>query len=410
MKSVNKLTIIISLIIFSTIYSIKTNSKRNTAPIISTPSQGPLSVPAFPINNVIANSQPVTGSFPTTPQNVNMTEVFATLFTDPTRSTYECPCKKTPEELNALKVNITEDGAVWAVPRKKPNYYEQKKLGWEASAYLIDFLDPVLQKIIVNEFDRIFKEAQKIAPLPNFLEPYSLQRILGLNGAFVTPREELVKRMTALSPKFKIEDWEASISVAQLESIIKEWAWHYDPIQQFPGKFIVDLFDFDGDGRLNGREFIIAAIMNNQKVVDGPKKCKNCMESIIEKFIDPIYLYLDCASKDSITAEQMWMGLQKLKRTTLGYDMFKCTLEAGKYRTSAINDFILKSHKIVEGRLSKLEFRLGVLQSYWDRHVDSNKVYLDDGRNMKNLRWVNNGEIDTVCERIKQHIELNKGV
>jgi hypothetical protein len=341
----------------------------------------------------------------------NITEVFNKLFTDPTRSEFKCPCKKTPEQLNAEKVNITEDGAVWATPQKKENFYEKKRIGWDASSYFFDYIDPVLQKSIVTEFDRIFKEAQRMAAPANFKDPYTLERLLGINAAGQIPsKDELVKRITSLNPKFNAAQWETSISVAQMEAILKQWSWYYDASRQFPGKYIVDKFDFDGDGRLNAREFIIAVIMNNKNVVTGPQKCKNCLESVIESLITPIYMYLDCGNTNTVSAEQLWIGLQKLKKDVKGYDVFKCALENGKYRTSAMNDFILKSHKEIEGKLTLQEFRLGILTGYWDRHIEGNKIFLDDTKNMKKLRWANNGEIDIVCERIKNNIQKNKGI
>jgi len=340
----------------------------------------------------------------------NLTEVFSRLFTDPTRNSVVCPCKKSAEELNALKVNITADGSVWSAPRKKENYHEKKKHGWEASAYLFDYLDDVLQKKIVSEFDRIFKEAQKMPEPQGYKEPYSLDRLLGMNaGNAVPPKEELIKKITAISPGFNAAVWDTAITCGKMNSIVKQWNWYADSSQPDVGKYIVDRYDFDGDGRLNAREFIIAMIRNNKKVVEGVKKCKNCMEDVALNLIDPIYLYLDCSGNNMLTAEQMWNTLPKLKRSTMGYDLFKCQLEAGRYRTSSINDFILKSHGLTNGKLTREEFRLGVLMGYWDRQTDTSKIYLDDARNMKSMRWANNGNVDTVCERIKNSIERNRG-
>ena len=178
-----------------------------------------------------------------------------------------------------------------------------------------------------------------------------------------------------------------------------------------PGQYIVDKYDFNGDGRLDAREFIIAMINNNKKVIEGLKKCRNCMETIILSKLDPIYMYLDCSSNSMVSAEQMWAGFQKLKRSTLGYDIFKCQLDSGKYRTSAINDFILKAHKLVDGKVTKEEFRSGILTGYWNRQTDNTKVFLDDGRNLKTLRWGGqNGNVDIICERIKNNISAAKGI
>jgi hypothetical protein len=339
----------------------------------------------------------------------NMTQLIANLFFDPVHPP-ECSSSKDDKELDeANAVNITEDGTVWSLPRPKTNYHEKKKLGWDSSAYFFDFLDDVLQKDIVTEFDRIFKEAQKIKPSPDYKDPYALDRILGLNGKSVPPKEELYKKIISISPSFNPSVWESSISIGQIQIILSEWNWFTNTAKTDPAKYLVDRYDYDGDGRLNPREFLIAMIRNNKRVVDGEKKCKNCMEHIIATKIDPIHIFLDCGAKDQITSEQIWAGLKKLKRSKLGYDIFKCTLEGGKYRTSAVNDFVLKSHQMVEGKLTKVEFRLGILTGYWDRQTDNTKIYLDDAHNMKKLRWAQDGNVDIVCERINSSLKKAKG-
>ena len=286
----------------------------------------------------------------------NVTQLIANLFKDPTHPP-ECKSDKpSKEDEQANAVNITEDGTVWSLPRQKTNYHEKKKIGWDASAYLFDYLDDILQKDMVSEFDRIFKEAQKVQPQAGFKDPYSLDKMLNLNGANIPPKEELFKKIASVSPSFNPTVWESSISIGQMETIIKEWSWYSNPSKPNPAKYIVDKYDYDGDGRLNSREFTIAMIRNNKRVVDGAKKCKNCLENIIANKIDPMYIFLDCGAKDQITSEQIWSGLGTLKRSTLNYDIYACTLDGGKYRTSAINDFVLKSQKIVEGKLTKEEF------------------------------------------------------
>jgi hypothetical protein len=341
----------------------------------------------------------------------NMTQLIANLFFDTTHPP-ECLSgkdKKDEEEEQANAVNITDDGTVWSLPRPKPNKHEKKKLGWDSSAYFFDYLDDVLQKDIVKEFDRIFKEAQKIQSPADYKDPYALEKILGLSGKNVPPKEELYKKIVSISPSFNPSVWESSISIGQMQTILKEWNWFANTAKPDPAKYIVDRYDFDGDGRLNPREFLIAMIRNNKRIVEGEKKCNNCMEHIIATKIDPIHIFLDCGAKDQITAEQIWVGLQKLKRPKLGYDIYKCSLEAGKYRTSAVNDFILKSHKMVEGKLTKEEFRLGLLTGYWDRHTDNNKIYLDDSHNMKTMRWAQDGNVDIICEKILSSIKKAKG-
>lgn len=394
MKSLNTIKIILisSAVLFCAVWSMNLRTGSGSSPA--------------PVASAVAPPLQTTSS----QANVaNVTQLIANLFKDPTHPP-ECKSDKpSKEDEQANAVNITEDGTVWNLPRQKVNFHEKKKLGWDASAYLFDYLDDILQKDIVTEFDRIFKDAQKIQPQAGFKDPYSLDKMLNLNGANIPPKEELYKKIASVSPSFNPSIWETSISIGQIETIIKDWSWYANPSKPDPAKYIVDKYDYDGDGRLNSREFIIAMIRNNKRVVDGAKKCKNCLENIISTKIDPMYIYLDCGAKDQITSEQMWTGFATLKRSSLNYDIYKCTLDGGKYRTSAINDFVLKSQKIVEGKLTKEEFRLGLLTGYWDRQTDNTKVFLDDGHNMKKMRWAGDGQTDIVCERIKASIEKNKG-
>jgi hypothetical protein len=65
-----------------------------------------------------------------------------------------------------------------------------------------------------------------------------------------------------------------------------------------------------------------------------------------------------------------------------------------------MNDFILKNMKTYEGYVNKQEFQLGILLGFWDRQIDSQKVFCDDCQSMKNSRWDIKGNVDKVCLRI----------
>jgi hypothetical protein len=336
-----------------------------------------------------------------------MTQIFTEMFTDPMRKDIPCPCEKLEDDDEENDI-VVGDGIIRAIPHKKTNFYEKKKMGWEASAYFFDFIDPAFRDIVVAEFDRIFKEAQKMVPPNGYKDPYTLAGILGLNPANLPSEAEMISKLKTLWPTWNVDIWRTSITCGQMAAIIEQWSWNFDTSHNNPAKKLVDHYDFDGDGRLNAREFLIAMIQNNKKVIDGPKKCRNCMEKVIETKIDPMFMYFDCASYNIITAEQIWIGLTKLIRPTKGFDIFKCSLESGKYRTAAINDFILKAHKLVNGKVTKEEFRNGILLGYWDRQTDDTHVYVDDGKNLKNLRWGSNGEIDIMCEKILSTIKKNR--
>jgi len=42
---------------------------------------------------------------------------------------------------------------------------------------------------------------------------------------------------------------------------------------------------------------------------------------------------------------------------------------------------------VKEGRVTRTEFRVGLLLGYWDRQTEKTSVLNDDSRTMKNLRW-----------------------
>jgi len=148
-------------------------------------------------------------------------------------------------------------------------------------------------------------------------------------------------------------------------------------------------------------------IRNNKKIVDSPnEKCKNCLELVIQK-IDPMYLYADCNQDNRVSAEELWKSMGNLKRTILNkYNMYACKLDNGNYRTSAVNDFVLKGiDNKGDGKMTKEQFRMAVLMGYWDRQTDNSQIFLNDARNLKATRWSEAGVVDTMCTRIQQSIE-----
>jgi len=163
----------------------------------------------------------------------------------------------------------------------------------------------------------------------------------------------------------------------------------------------VDRYDFDGDGRLNPREFIIMSIIHNKNVLG--TTCKHCYNDIITKKIDPIFRFLDCNNDGKINSEDMWANFEGLKRAPANsgkYNIYGCTIKGKKYRTGSMNDFIIKNMKSFDGYLTKEEFRAAVLLGYWDRQTDIEKIYPDDTRTFKQLRWGTDGGTDVVCQRI----------
>lgn len=339
--------------------------------------------------------------------------LFCDLFTDPDRKINSCECMKENDPNYDPLLNQDVGGTNWNVPRVKRNIYEEKKQGFGPSAYLFDFLDDIFQKEITTEFLRIFNEARSMSISPDYKEPYTLEAILGytsLDGPKID-EEVLLNKVKSISPSFNSDTWRISITCAQIDKILKQWKWQYDFTKTDPAKILVDTYDYDGDGRLNPREFLIAMIMNNKKVVDtaSSQRCLNCFDKIIETLIDPIFSYMDCSMVNVVSADDIWKNFRFLKRSRGDvFNMYSCKLENGSYRTSAVNDFLLKAHRAIDGRLNKEEFRYGVLVGYWDRHTDSMKIYQEDTKNLKNTRWSADGVRDVVCDRIQEAIRKVK--
>jgi len=180
---------------------------------------------------------------------------------------------------------------------------------------------------------------------------------------------------------------------------IKEFKWNTRPNDKNYIRKLVDQFDFDGDGRLNPREFIIMAIVHNKNILG--TTCLNCFNNIIAKKIDPVFQFLDCNNDGKISSEDMWEGLMQLKRPDERYNIYDCTIKGKKYRTNSVNDFFIKNMKNEnDGFLTKEDFRAAILLGYWDRHVDTEKIIKDDARLFKKLRWSDEGDTDIVCQRI----------
>jgi len=68
-------------------------------------------------------------------------------------------------------------------------------------------------------------------------------------------------------------------------------------------------------------------------------------------------------------------------------------------RTSAINDFVLKSHDSKNGLLTKEEFVSWVLFGFWNRQVEPTKVLEWDERSLLNLRW-NQWKVDIYHDQV----------
>jgi hypothetical protein len=333
-------------------------------------------------------------------------ELFAELFEDPERNTNHCDAPSIEEgddDLNKYGEQEGE-GKGFNVPSVKRNKNADKQIGQGLSAYLFDYLDELLFKPIITEFQRIWTEASKKTPFEGYIEPYDWYEIIRQNfgGQLPTGEDDLFAKIKSLQPSFNSDVYKTSLTMGQLERIIKEWNWSIDQTKANPVKALLDKYDYNGDGRLSAKEFLIAMIKTNKKVWDtiGLRACNNCMIQIIQQYIDPIYNYSDCSNSNQIGAESLWRNFEYLKTNKGKYNIYICQLDTGAYRTTSLSDFVMKSQKTVEGKLSKDEFRKGILMGYWLRNVSDGKVDSTGALSGKLGRWTNNGETDTICKKI----------
>ena len=329
--------------------------------------------------------------------------VWSSFFT----KTQESSCSATNTKYNLRKIKKRRGNKL---PTKKANKWD-KKYGYGLAAYFFDYIDTVFQKEITSEFKLLYEKVKNIelAPESEYSDPYSIDKIIlrltkkrvpkscDYNNPLLLAKLKEISEINNSS--FDEKSYANSITAPMIYAAVKQFQWKYDSTLNDWPKNIVDTYDFDGDGRLNPREFILMTIINNKNILGG--FCKYCYNDILRKLIDPIFFFIDCNNDGLITSEDMWHQFMELKRPDFKkYNIYKCVINGKKYRTSAMNDFILKNMKTYEGYVNKQEFQLGILLGYWDRQIDSQKVFCDDCQSMKNSRWDIKGNVDKVCLRI----------
>lgn len=342
-------------------------------------------------------------------------EIFKELFT-----TQDRPFCKTNPNLRMKTIHKKpEEGQVIVskLPSKKQNVNYKAWGVASESAYVFDFLDYGFQERMVKAFEHWWKQCQTLPPKIGVEDPYTLLNQLtiefnrkGGKAPFPLPTKEqsitdLINSMKKLKPTFDESDWILNISIPQLATIYDKFRWVYNRNDSGFFQKLLDKYDYDGDGRLDAREFIFLTIWENRKEVRSSRTIYPFYK-IQDKYINPMFQFADCTKKGYIVAEQLWATFHNLKRqeSTTNDDLFNffdCEVPNGYTHTSAVNDFVLKCANTIQGALNPDEFATCIMLGYWDRQISVNKIVSKDEMNKKSTRWKDD-KIDIICEKMKQ--------
>lgn len=297
--------------------------------------------------------------------------------------------------LNKKKVLNNVSEPLKNVKAQPANFEWVKNWGFGPSAYMFDFLDPVLKPDILKEFHKIFNSIKAMpSEDPEYKDPFDLKKLTtNINDKEL--KAKAVKDLSKLNKTLNPKVHESSVNAVQLRKALKEWKWGVDLNQEDYARTFIQKYDINGDGRLNPRELILGAIDQNKHLL-GTAICMNCFFDVIKK-IDAIFMYIDCNSDGFISSEDLWNNLPKLKRNTPKYNMFALSKQ-GYIRTSSVNDFILSNMNTQNGLLNKNEFRIGILFGFWNRQTNHAKVIDGDERTLEELRWTDDDMVDFKLE------------
>jgi hypothetical protein len=88
----------------------------------------------------------------------------------------------------------------------------------------------------------------------------------------ITPESE--------DPDIKLENWKNYISAQKVNYILNTWKWESSSHAYDSARAFVSKFDFDGDGRINVKEFILCMIVGTKSAREiSTLKCQNCMNN-----------------------------------------------------------------------------------------------------------------------------------
>ena len=341
-------------------------------------------------------------------------EIFKELFTNQDRPF----CKSNPN-LRPKKIHAKpEEGQVIVakLPHKKQNLNYKAWGVASESAYVFDYMDYLFQDRMVKAFENWWKQCQTLPPKIGVEDPYTLLNQLvveynrkGGKAPFPQPTKQQsmtdhIGFMKKLKQNFDESDWILNISIPQLATIYDKFRWVYNRNDSTYFQKLLDKYDYDGDGRLDAREFIFLTIWENRKEVRSSRTIYPFYK-IQDKYVFPLFQFADCTKKGYVVAEQLWATFNNLKRqesdsTNENFNFYNCEVPNGYTHTSAVNDFVLKCTNTIQGALNPDEFATCVFLGYWDRQISVNKILPKDEMNKKDTRWKDE-KIDIICEKMK---------
>jgi len=272
-------------------------------------------------------------------------------------------CKK---DKSKIQKKITLESSLESQNKRKSDFSFVEKWGYGPIAYFFDFIEPVILGDVLNDFRNIFDSIKKF-------KPYNTEKDLN---------EELqILQKLKKNKKFNFSVFRNSVNKIQVKNALEKWKWQKNFSSEKFEEAFISKFDLNKDTRLNARELLLGSIYSNRKIL-GKGFCKNCFEDSIKK-IDAIFYFINCKNEKFIDAEKIWNSLKQLKRSTQEFNIYKIQEKGIK----SVNDFVLKNNKILSGKLTKEEFRNGILLGIWDRHTSYMKILNDDSRSLKYLRW-----------------------
>jgi len=157
---------------------------------------------------------------------------------------------------------------------KQAKFWWVKSWGYEAVAYFFDYLDPVIRKEVVAEFNAIMKDL-KAFPVtdPKVPDPFDFKKLLAAGTANLS--KEQVKMLKDFTSNYDAKVYDASANVPQIAAAVGKWKWRADAEDPTFFMRFVQKYDMNFDGKLGPREFTLASIYHNKQVA-GTSLCTHC--------------------------------------------------------------------------------------------------------------------------------------